>query len=268
MADRRMFSKQVVESDKFFDLSHSAQCLYFHLCLNADDDGFINNPNTVIRSCACSKKDLDILVRNEYVIWFAKSGICVIKHFKISNYIQKDRYTPTKCAEREKLVLSPSKIYELSEFADADDELPEQLSLIVPQEEPSISEELLAQQNDENTRVFSITEVIKQIYDAYPCHKGKAKGIEYAIGFLRGRKINGYGTVKFNHEQLYCAARHYAIECQNNGTEPAYMKQFSTFMNKPVIDYVEYARENGGYEKYMKSRYGDDWERLEFVYVK
>lgn len=124
------------------------------------------------------------------------------------------------------------------------------------------------QQDDENTRVFSIGEVIKQIYDAYPCHKGKAKGIEYALGFLRGRKINGYGTVKFNHEQLYCAARHYAIECQNNGTEPAYMKQFSTFMNKPVIDYVEYAKESGGYEKYMKSRYGEDWERLKFVYVK
>lgn len=124
------------------------------------------------------------------------------------------------------------------------------------------------QQDDENTRVFSIGEVIKQIYDAYPCHKGKAKGIECVLGFLKGRKIDGYGTVKFNHEQLYCAARHYAIECQNNGTEPAYMKQFSTFMNKPVIDYVEYARESGGYEKYMKSRYGEDWERLKFVYVK
>lgn len=94
MAQRRMFNKAITESDRFMCLPHSAQSLYFHLCMNADDDGFVGNPNTIVRITAAEKTDLEWLVSNGYVIGF-KSGIVAIRHWKLNNYLRSDRYLST-----------------------------------------------------------------------------------------------------------------------------------------------------------------------------
>ena len=98
MAEKRMFSKKIVESDAFLDMPLSSQALYFHLCMGADDDGFLNAPKRIMRMLGCTKGDLEILARNKFILCF-DSGIVVIKHWRINNNIQKDRYKPTQYIE-------------------------------------------------------------------------------------------------------------------------------------------------------------------------
>lgn len=94
MAERRMFAKSVTESDEFLELSKNAQCLYYHLCMYADDDGFINNVKSVLRIVGSTKEDLEELKHANYIHEF-DSGIILVMHWKAHNYIQKDRYKPT-----------------------------------------------------------------------------------------------------------------------------------------------------------------------------
>lgn len=104
MAERRMFAKTIVLSDAFLDMPLSARCLYFTLGMLADDDGFVNSPKSVMRQVGASVDDLNLLVAKKFVICF-ESGVIVIKHWRIHNYIQKDRYKGSKYIE-EKASLS------------------------------------------------------------------------------------------------------------------------------------------------------------------
>lgn len=94
MAQRRMFSLQIVDTDAFMDMPLSTQALYFHLGMRADDDGFVSNARRVQKLVGASDDDLKILLMKRFIMAF-DSGVIVIKHWKISNYIQKDRYRPT-----------------------------------------------------------------------------------------------------------------------------------------------------------------------------
>lgn len=94
MARRRMFSLDIVDSDAFLDMSLSAQALYFHLGMRADDDGFVANPKKMLRAIGGNQNDYDLLLAKRFILPF-QSGVCVIKHWKIHNYIQKDRYKET-----------------------------------------------------------------------------------------------------------------------------------------------------------------------------
>ena len=107
MAERRMFAKTIIDSDLFLDMPSSTQCLYFHLSMRADDDGFINNPKKIQRMVGSSDDDLKLLIAKNFMIPF-ESGVVVIKHWKIHNYIQKDRYKETLYKD-EKLQLSTGK---------------------------------------------------------------------------------------------------------------------------------------------------------------
>ena len=110
MASRRMFSLQVVDTDKFIDMSISARLLYYELGMRADDDGFISSPLKIIRSVGCSVDDLKLLVAKGYVISF-DSGIIVIRHWKMNNYIQKDRYKKTIYQDEAKTLSLTDDVY-------------------------------------------------------------------------------------------------------------------------------------------------------------
>ena len=103
MAERRMFAKTIIRSDAFLDMPLSTQCLYFHLNADADDDGFVNNPKTVMRIVKGSDDDLKLLIAKRFIIPF-ESGVIVIKHWRIHNYIRGDRIHETKY-QREKAML-------------------------------------------------------------------------------------------------------------------------------------------------------------------
>ena len=98
MAERRMFAKTIIDSDAFLDMPLSAQALYFHLSMRADDDGFVNNPKKIQRLINASDDDLKLLVIKSFLIPF-ETGIVVIKHWKIHNYIRGDRKHDTKYQE-------------------------------------------------------------------------------------------------------------------------------------------------------------------------
>ena len=98
MAERRMFAKTIVLSDAFLDMPLSARCLYFTLGMLADDDGFVNSPKSIMRQAGASTDDLNLLMVKRFILKF-DSGVIVIKHWRIHNYIQKDRYKESKYME-------------------------------------------------------------------------------------------------------------------------------------------------------------------------
>lgn len=111
MAERRMIAKTIIDSDLFLDMPMSTQCLYFHLNMRADDDGFINNPKKIQRMIGCNDDDIKLLIAKNFIIPF-ESGVVVIKHWKIHNYIRMDRYKETLYKEeKSQLVTDKSKEY-------------------------------------------------------------------------------------------------------------------------------------------------------------
>lgn len=105
MAERRMFAKTIIDSDAFIDMPLSTQALYFHLSMRADDDGFINNPKKIQRMIGASDDDLKVLCLKRFILPF-DSGVVVIKHWKIHNYIRNDRYKPTVYVEEKAMLTS------------------------------------------------------------------------------------------------------------------------------------------------------------------
>src|SRR5262245_2593196 len=93
MAQRRMFSSQIVTADAFLEMPLTSQALYFHLGMSADDDGFVS-PKKVLRMTGAGDDDLKVLIAKGFVIPF-QSGVIVITHWKQNNYLRNDRYTPT-----------------------------------------------------------------------------------------------------------------------------------------------------------------------------
>lgn len=94
MAERRMFAKTIIDSDAFLDMPLTTQALYFHLSMRADDEGFINNPKKIVRMIGAGEDELKLLFAKGYVIPF-DSGVVVIKHWRIHNYLRSDRFKPT-----------------------------------------------------------------------------------------------------------------------------------------------------------------------------
>ena len=116
MAERRMFAKTIIDSDAFLDMPLTTQSLYFHLSMRADDDGFINNPKKIQKMIGASDDDLKLLIAKSFLIPF-ESEIVVIKHWKIHNYIQSDRYKATVYTEeKERLKIKENKAYSLGEM--------------------------------------------------------------------------------------------------------------------------------------------------------
>lgn len=119
MANRRMFSMDVINTDKFMDMPISAQCLYFHLGMRADDDGFVSTPRLVIKIVNCTNDDLKILISKGYVIPF-ETGVVVIRHWKQHNYIQSDRYRKTKYSEERSHLELAENVYRLDTECELD----------------------------------------------------------------------------------------------------------------------------------------------------
>jgi hypothetical protein len=111
MAERRMFAKTIIDSDAFLDMPLSAQALYFHLSMRADDDGFVNNPKKIQRMIGASDDDCKLLIIKRFILTF-ESGVIVIKHWRVHNYIRNDRYKETVYKEeKQQLDLNENNAY-------------------------------------------------------------------------------------------------------------------------------------------------------------
>jgi len=136
MAERRMFAKTIVLSDAFLDMPMSARCLYFTLGMLADDDGFINSPKSIMRQCGASTDDMNILLSKSFLIPF-DSGVVVIKHWRINNYLRSDRYVSTKYVEE----MSKLKVENNGRY-----------TIGIPLGIPSIDKDRIGKVNSESTR--------------------------------------------------------------------------------------------------------------------
>ena len=125
MADRRMFTKKITDDDHFISLSSSAQALYLHLSMAADDDGFCNQVSASIFKAHASIQDLQALLENRYLYQF-DNGVLVIKHWRMANALRKDRYTPTAFQEE----LRQLEIKDNGAYSLASERLPEGCQMV------------------------------------------------------------------------------------------------------------------------------------------
>lgn len=115
MAQKRMFDKTITNNDNFLEMPDSTQNLYFHLSMEADDDGFVDNWKSIMRMTGKKEDDLKLLIAKSYIIPF-DSGVIVIKHWRINNYLRSDRYNETKYIdEKNQLSIKQNGEYTLEE---------------------------------------------------------------------------------------------------------------------------------------------------------
>lgn len=121
MANKRMFTMKIVDTDAFLDMPLSTQCLYFHLNMRADDDGFIGNPKRIEKIIGANDDDLKLLIAKRFVILF-DDGVIVIKHWRMHNTMSRDRYIETSYTdEKKKLLLKDNGSYSLTNGNSIDD---------------------------------------------------------------------------------------------------------------------------------------------------
>ena len=174
MAERRMFAKTIIDSDAFLEMPQSSQNLYFHFAMRADDDGFINNPKSIMRLIGCKDDDANILIAKKFLIPF-ESGVVVIKHWKIHNYIRNDRYNETKYVEeKSQLEYDENNAYRLTKGIPLVDERLTQVrlgkvrlsedKLVEVNSAPSANEEIIESIPLNDSSLFGVT---KSMYEEW-----------------------------------------------------------------------------------------------------
>ena len=121
MANKRMFNIKIVDSDAFIDMPLSTQCLYFHLNMRADDDGFVGNPKRIQRLVGATDDDLKLLIAKRFILTF-ENGVIVIKHWRMHNTLSVNRYTQTVYTdEKSCLLLKDNNSYSFNSGTPIDD---------------------------------------------------------------------------------------------------------------------------------------------------
>lgn len=188
MAERRMFAKSIVLSDAFLDMPLTARCLYFTLGMLADDDGFVSSPKAIMRQCGTSQDDMAILLQKRYVLGF-DSGVIVIKHWRINNYLRNDRYQQTTyIEERDTLTLDQKGAY-----TEKDAGIP---SMGIP----SIGEDRLGKDSKERGKKF-VPPTLDDV-KAYAKERGnKVDPVKFFDYYNTGNWVDGKGNPVKNWKQ-------------------------------------------------------------------
>ena len=192
MADKRMFNKKVIESDAFMGLSHSAQMLFFHLSMNADDDGFLDNVSCVMAQTKTSQKDLDALIENGFILHVSKY-VYVIAHWFINNNLQKDRFHPTIYAAEKALLIRPNNIWTFAEGESMYTEnSKEQNSKGKKREE----EKETKKKYGEYQNVLLTDEEYKKLQEEYPDADARIEELSGAISQYGYKYTSHYATIR------------------------------------------------------------------------
>ena len=171
MAEKRMFAKSIVLSDAFLDMPMSARCLYFTLNMFADDDGFVGSPKGIMRQCGASQDDMRILISKRFVLAF-ESGVIVIKHWRINNFLRKDRHVSTTYKEE----LAMLELDEKGAYTESGQPMVNQWST---NGQPSIDKNSI-DKNSIDTIVHLETE-FEEVWELYPNKKGKSNALKAYI---------------------------------------------------------------------------------------
>ena len=248
MAARRMFAKTIIDSDAFIEMPLSAQALYFHLAMRADDDGFINNHKNIQRMLGASGEDLELLIANNFIITF-ESGIIVIRHWKVHNYIQSDRYKPTRYVE-EKALLEIQKTNEyvlnMPEENDMDTKCIHNVSSLDTQVRlgkvslGKVSINNISCAPEPHDKDDQLKKDFETIYALYPKKVGKTNAFIYYKQWVGKGKNIGCKKHRLTNRQIYLAVKKYIRQQEEAGKDDyQYWKNFDTLMGRQLLDYVE-----------------------------
>lgn len=225
MAERRMFAKTIIDSDAFLDMPLSTQALYFHLGMRADDDGFVNSPKKIQRAVGAAEDDLRILITKNFIIPF-DSGVIVIKHWNINNYIQNDRYHPTAyIEEKNQLCQKDNRAYTFMDTGCIQDGY----RMDTQNRLDKISIDNNIYNGDSEEQKLSIDDFFETIWKAYPKKKGKGQ-----ISIAKKTKLYHIGV----DELLRCIER-YKEEIASKNVSEQFVMYGSTFFNGGYVDYLD-----------------------------
>ena len=221
MAERRMFAKTIIDSDAFIDMPLSTQALYFHLSMRGDDDGFINNPKKIQRMIGASDDDLKLLILKRFIIPF-DSGIVVIKHWKIHNYIRNDRYKPTVYTTEKALITSK----ENGAYTEVDTVgIPNGYQMDTQYRIGKDSSELGKGSEEEIPSVApsdSVSQEFEELWSKYPRKEGKKAAF---ASYQRAKKKGA------TFDDVKAGILNYLDYIKIKKIEPQYIKQGSTWFN-------------------------------------
>ena len=225
MAERRMVSQKIIDSDVFLEMSLTAQCLYFHFCIRADDDGFINNPRRIQRTIGSNDDDFKLLLAKGFLIPF-DSGVCVVKHWLIHNTIRKDRYSPTQhIVEKSKLIISENKTYDFSGNQLATSWQPDDIPVGNP-DKYSIDKSRIGKDSIDNNKTKKYDDFFEEVWKLLPSHKNDRKP---KVSAKRKRELYAIG-----YERISIACSEY-LKVQDD----KYLHRRDNFFNDIIGNYLE-----------------------------
>lgn len=279
MAERRMFSKTIINSDLFLDLPSSAQNLYFHLSLNADDEGFVNSPKKIMKYVNSQIEDMELLVENGFVNKF-DSGIVVIIHWNLHNYIQKDRFKATIYQkEKQQLVLVGKKYVMKDECTQFVSILETQDSIEKSSEEQDRSElagilneignekvrekfEIFIKMREKNHSPLTPDALRILIKKAYGLTKSLANQDEAIIMILDRSIINNYKDIYPLENMEVGVADHFEnINCEVEEMDESKEGIYKEWLNTDSIANLEVQRAyKNSLEEKFKKLYNEDIE--------
>lgn len=248
MAERRMFAKTIIDSDAFLDMPMSTQALYFHLSMRADDDGFINNPKKIQRMIGASEDDLRLLIAKSFLITF-DSGVVVIKHWRIHNYIQSDRYKPTVYTEEKAMLgLKSNKAYTLDTECIHDVSKPEtQVRLgkdsIGKLSKDNTSKEVFVEQDSTNTE--QIKEIISYL------NEKAGKNFSWK-GTATKRLINARLNEKYSVDDFKKVIDNKVAEWKDDAKMSKYLQPSTLFAPSHFDEYLNQDIQGKGSYDYKK----------------
>lgn len=241
MANRRMFSVDIVCTDKFLEMPASSQALYLQLGMKADDDGFVSAPKQITRMTNASEDDFRILVSKGYIIPF-DSGIIVIKDWKVNNYLRRDRYTETRHLKEKSALEIVDDVYVISDklnsvsVSGVPDGIPDGNRAVSQVDTQvrigKVNNNICSPEPDERETDF------KKIYAIYPKKRGRTKAYTNYCSWLKGRTVNGKRR-KLTNKEIYLAVYRYVEQKKAEGAELEFYKNFDTLMGNQLLDYVE-----------------------------
>ncbi len=218
MARKRMFPQDVIASDAFLNLSVHAQCLYFHLNLYADDEGFVQNPKMIMRILGSTETAIKELERSKYILLFS-SGVVLIVHWFIHNDIRKDRLRETVCLKERSKVMLSSRSYEFCGCGVDDASMPTSDSADAAESLASDSKDVAQYSIDQ----YSLDKGSLVQYSALPLKNGS----EYVVSMERADELQGKYP-KINLYQSFSDMRNWLMENPQKQREESRMDAFIT----------------------------------------
>lgn len=242
-----MFSLKIIDTDLFLDMPVTARLLYYDLSMRADDDGFVASPKKIQRMIGCSDDDMKLLTAKQFIIPF-DNGICVIKHWRIHNYIRVDRHIDTIYQIEKQQLIENNGAYELNVIPSgnqmSDNRYPQ-----VRLGKDSISKNI--------NNISASDAQLEELWKLYPEKKGKAKAIKKIPSLIK----------KYGFKQIQrCIGRYKQyVESRRKSDFPELKYQNgSTFFNGTYLDYLDenWKEDINGYssnDKADKSKF--DWSK-------